>query len=163
MQTERPTMEEPLAEISRYHFPNPPASPGEIEEFERRVGWRLDPDLRAFYLHCNGAELFRKPDSPYRFLPLSRIVRARVAIRGHDDDSRGPSSWYAICALQDSNYTLLNIGMQQDGCYPILDGYREAFPDPGHCTQIANSLSEFVARALRSNGHWFWLDNSGTL
>ena len=32
--------------------------------FERRVGWRLDPDLRAFYLHCNGAELIeRLPDS----------------------------------------------------------------------------------------------------
>jgi hypothetical protein len=46
-----------LEEISRDHFPKPPASPEEIEEFERRVGWRLDPDLRAFYLHCNGAAL----------------------------------------------------------------------------------------------------------
>lgn len=150
-------MEELLAELSRHHFPNPPASPGEIEEFERRVGWRLDPDLRAFYLHCNGAELFKKPDSPYRFWPLSKIVRARVAIRGLDDDSRGPASWYALCALEDSNYILVDVSTQQSGCYPILDGYREAFPDPNYCTPISGSFSEFLAGVLHSNGYWFWL------
>src|SRR5512143_1137733 len=76
-----------LEEVSREHFPYPPASPEEIEKFERRVGWRLDPDLRAFYLHCNGAELIeRLPDSPYQILPLSEIVRARVAIFGERND-----------------------------------------------------------------------------
>jgi hypothetical protein len=41
-----------LEEVSRDHFPKPPASPEEFEEFEefeQRVGWTLDPDLRAFY------------------------------------------------------------------------------------------------------------------
>lgn len=155
-------MEELLAELSRHHFPNPPARPGEIEEFERRVGWSLDADLRAFYLHCNGAELFRQPDSPYRFMPLSKIVRARVALRGQDDDSRGPASWYALCILEDSNFILVDVSTQQDGLYPIVDGYREAFPDPSYCKPIAGSFSEFLARALRSNGHWFWLNEMGS-
>ncbi len=54
-----------LEEVSREHFPHSPATPEEIEEFEQRVGWKLDPDLRAFYLHCNGAELFKRlPDAP---------------------------------------------------------------------------------------------------
>jgi hypothetical protein len=54
-----------LEEVSRDHFPYPPATPEEIEEFERHVGWKLDPNLRAFYLHYNGAELIeRLPDSP---------------------------------------------------------------------------------------------------
>ena len=37
-----------LNEVSRDHFPYPPATSKEIEEFERRVGWMLYPDLRAF-------------------------------------------------------------------------------------------------------------------
>jgi hypothetical protein len=74
-----------LEEVSRDHFPYPPATPEQIEAFEQRVGWKLDPDLRAFYLYCDGAELIeRLPDSPYQILPLSEIVRARVAIYGED-------------------------------------------------------------------------------
>jgi hypothetical protein len=66
-----------LEEISREHFPYPPDTPEEIKEFERPVGWKLDPDLRAFYLHCNGAELIeRLSDSPYQILP-SRSLSGR--------------------------------------------------------------------------------------
>src|SRR5690349_1622287 len=65
--TDTMTISALLEEISSRHFPNPPASPREIEEFEQRMGWKLDPDLRAFYLHCNGAKLFTQPDSPFRF------------------------------------------------------------------------------------------------
>jgi hypothetical protein len=90
-------MSDLLEEVSREPIPHPPATPEEIEEFERRVGWMLDPDLRAFYLHCNGAALLRWPDSPYEILPLSKIVRARVAICGEDDDKWGPASMYAFC------------------------------------------------------------------
>ena len=82
-----------------------PGTAAEIAEFEQRAGWQLDPDLRAFYLHCNGAELIKRgPDCPYRILPLSRIVRARVAIFGRDEDKHGPASVYAICDVQDGDY-----------------------------------------------------------
>jgi hypothetical protein len=67
------SMEALLEEVSRHHFPNPPATPAQLEMFEQRMGWRMDPDLRAFYLHCNGARLFEQPDSPYRLLPLDRV------------------------------------------------------------------------------------------
>src|SRR5688572_21042162 len=91
-----------LEDISHHHFPYAPATPAEIEAFERRVGWSLDADLRAFYLHCNGVELFeRRPDTPFRILPLAEIKRARVAIYGEDDDKWGPASMYAICDVQD--------------------------------------------------------------
>lgn len=147
-----------LEEVSLHHFPYPPASPEEIAEFERRVGWRLDPDLRAFYLHCNGAELIeRLPDSPYQILPLAEIVRARIAIRGKDDDSRGPASWYALCDVQDGNYVLVDVSWQQDGRYPILDGFHEMFPNPEYCRQIAGSFAEFLEGALRSRQPAYWL------
>jgi hypothetical protein len=152
------TIKHLLAELASHHFLNPPATVEQIRAFENRVGWRLDPDLRAFYLLCDGADLFKRPDSPYRILPLSRIVRARVAILGEDDDKWGPASWYAFCALYDSNYVVVDVSRSRQERYPIIDGYREMFPNPEYCRQIADSFSEFLAGALRSNGNWFWLE-----
>lgn len=158
-QTDTMLIDSLLEEISRHHFPYPPARPEEINEFERRIGWHLDPDLRAFYLHCNGAELFeRLPDSPCQILPLSKIIRARVAIFGEarDQDKYGPPSMYALCDVQDGNYIVLDTGRQENGRYPIIDGFHEAFPDPRYCRQIASSFSEFLERMLRSGGKSYW-------
>jgi len=149
-----------LEEVSRDHLPSPPATPEEIEEFERRMGWRLDPDLRAFYLHCNGARLFKRPtDCPYWLLPLSKIVRARVAIFGkrNDDDAHGPASMYALCDVQDGNYVLVDVAQQENNRYPLIDGDHEAWPDPAYCEQIASSFAEFLEETLRSKGRQFWL------
>lgn len=147
-----------LEEVSRDHFPHPPATPGEIEEFERRVGWKVDPDLRAFYLHCNGAELFKRlPNTPYRLLSLAEIIRARVAIYGEDDDKWGPGSMYAICDVQDGDYVLVDVARQENDRYPLTDGYHEAWPNPDYCEQIASSFSEFLEKALRSKGRLFYL------
>jgi hypothetical protein len=147
-----------LEEVSRDHFPYPPATPEEIEEFERRVGWRLDADLQAFYLHCNGAELIeRLPDTPYRVLPLSKIVRARVAIYGEDDDKWGPSSVYALCDVQDGNYVLVDVSRQEEGRYPVFDGDHEAWPDPTYCRQVASSFSEFLEQVLRTRRSLYWI------
>jgi hypothetical protein len=146
-----------LDEVSRKHFPNPPATQQEIEEFERRMGWRLDPDLLAFYLHCNGADLFRRPNSPYQFLPLSEIVRGSVAIFGKDSDSLAPPSLYAICDLMDGDYVMIDVNTRSHKRYPIIDGWHEAFPDPKYCTQIAESFEGFLEKALHSDGFQFWL------
>jgi hypothetical protein len=48
------TMSQLLEEVSREHFPRHPATLTEVEEFEQRIGWKLD--LRALYSHCDGAE-----------------------------------------------------------------------------------------------------------
>ena len=147
-----------LEEVSRDHFPYPPATPDEIAEFEQRVGWRLDPDLRAFYLNCNGAELIeRLPDSPYRILPLSKIGRARVAIYGEDDDKWGPASMHTLCDVQDGDYVLVDVSRQENGHYPLMDGYHEAWPNPEYCGPVANSFSEFLEAAIRSRRPVYWL------
>jgi hypothetical protein len=150
-----------LEQVSRQHFPNPPATPGQVAAFEQSAGWRLDSDLRAFYLHCDGADLFEQPNSPYRILPLSGLIRARVAIRGKDDDSRGPASWYVLCDVQDGNYVVVDVGAPSAERYPLIDGYREMFPDPVHCGRIANSFSEFLDKALGSGGSHYWLKDEG--
>jgi hypothetical protein len=147
-----------LEEVSREHFPHPPATPEEIEDFERRMGWRLDPELRAFYLHCNGAELFEPlPDTHYRILPLAEIVRARVAIFAEDNDEDGPASQYVICDPQTGDYIVVDVSRQQNGCHPLIDADHENWPDPVYCEQIASSFSEFLEKALRSQGRLYYL------
>ncbi|WP_284664322.1 SMI1/KNR4 family protein [Myxococcus sp. SDU36] len=55
-----------LTKIVRAHFPHSPTTAARIATFEAQLGWRLDDDRRAFYLHCDGAELFRRlPDASY--------------------------------------------------------------------------------------------------
>ncbi len=150
------TMEQMLAEISGAHFPHPPATLEQIATFELQVGWRLDAELRAFYLHCNGATLFRpRPHAKYRILSLAEIQRARVIRRGEDDDSMGAASWYTLLYLQDSDYVLVDVARQQDGRYPLLDAYHETYPLG--VSQIAASFGEFLERALSSSNRLFWL------
>ena len=152
------SMDELLEELCREHFPYPPATRDEIEQFEHRVSWRLDADLRAFYLRCNGAELFKPlPNAPYQILPLSEIVRARVAMRGEDDERWGPASIYVLCDVQDGDYALLDVGQREEGRHPLVDGYHEAWPDPAYRRRIARSFSEFLDQALRSEGRIFYL------
>ena len=147
-----------LEEVSRDHFPYPPATLEEIEAFEQRMGWRLDPDLRAFYLHCTGAELIeRLPDTPYRILRLSKIVRARVAIYGDDTDKWGPASVYALCDVQDGNYVMVDVARQENGRYALFDGDHETWPNPAYCKQIASSFSEFLEQVLRTRRGLYWL------
>jgi hypothetical protein len=150
-----------LEEVSRDHFPHPPATPEQLAEFERRVGWTLDPDLRAFYLHCDGAALIDREDPPYRILPLAEIVRARVAIFGKDEDSLGPATQYALCDLQDGNYVMVDVSRQEDGRYPLMDGDHEAWPDSHYCGQFARSFSEFLENVLRTREPLYWLEAAG--
>lgn len=150
-------MENLLEEISRHHFPSPPASPEQLEAFERQHGWHLDPELRAFYLHCDGATLFQRPNSPCRFRALSQIRRARVDMRGSDTDEWGPACWYVIADLPDSDRILIDVGAPLNGHYPIIDGFHEAMLCPEECKRIAGSFSRFLEQMLRHQGRAFWL------
>lgn len=151
--------------IRRSHFPNPPASPEQLQHFEKRVGWRLDEELRAFYLRCNGAALFRRPDSPYRLLSLSEIVRARVALSGGnaDSDAYGPASWFVLCSVQDGDYAAIDVSRTGDDLHPLFDCSRDSWPGAPGGAKIAWSFSDFLERALDSEGRVYWLDRGWVL
>jgi hypothetical protein len=150
-------MEKLLAGLSHHHYPGPPASLEQLEAFERQQGWRLDPELRAFYLHCNGAALFQQPNSPCRLRALSQIRRARIDMRGSDTDEWGPASWYVIADLPDSDRIIIDVSAPLNGCYPIIDGFHEAMLGPEECKRIADSFSQFLERMLLHRGQAFWL------
>ncbi|NOK22075.1 SMI1/KNR4 family protein [Corallococcus carmarthensis] len=146
-----------LAELTQHHFPNPPATPAQLAAFEERVGWKLDEDLRAFYIHCDGAALFKPwPDTNFWILPLAQVRRGRVAIQGRDEDANGPPDWYALVDLQDTDFVLVDVA-QRRGPYPMRDGYHGTFPDPAHTKVIATSFGEFLEKALTSGDDFFWL------
>ncbi|NTX02582.1 SMI1/KNR4 family protein [Myxococcus sp. CA040A] len=148
-------MEHLLAEFSRLHFPRPPATSAQLSSFEARMGWTLDSDLRAFYLHSNGGTLFKPlPDANYCILSLEEIERARVAIMGRDEDTYGAASQYTLVDMQDTNFVVLDVAQQQGGRYPLFDAFHETFPQT---KRIASSFEEFLTRALRSGGRVYWL------
>ncbi|WP_375759775.1 SMI1/KNR4 family protein [Corallococcus exercitus] len=150
------SLERLLAEVSQRHFPRPPATLAQVSVFEARVGWRLDEDLRAFYLHCNGCDLFvSSPDTRFRVLPLEQILRARVAIRGNDGDEAGPASLYTLVDMQDSDYVVLDTARSESGRYRLFDAWHETFPE---LVPVASSFGEFLEEALRSSNSAFWLD-----
>jgi hypothetical protein len=151
------SMDRFLEEISLHHFPNPPARHEEIEAFEQTMGWRLDSDLRAFYLHCNGAALFHRSNSPCLLRPLSQIRRARVDMRGSDTDDWGPASWYVIGELTESDCIIIDVESAQHGRYPIIDGFHEGMLGTEDCQRITDSFSQFLELILRSEGKKFWL------
>jgi hypothetical protein len=64
---------------------------------------------------------------------------------------------YAICDVQDGNYAVIDVSRQENGRYPLIDGYHEAWPDPEYCGHIAGSFSEFLEKLLRSKGRLFYL------
>lgn len=144
-----------LEEVTAQHYPNAPATPAQIEEFEQRVGWRLDEDLRAFYLHCDGATLFRPwPNQTFWLLPLREIRRARVAMRFRDEDAMGSPHWWTIADLGDDDYSVLDASRPGDA-YPILDAYHETYPQ--QVVQIAPSFGAWLERTLRSDNQLWWL------
>lgn len=151
------SMDRLLEQISLHHFPNPPARHEEIEAFEQTMGWRLDSDLRAFYLHCNGAALFHRPNSPCLLRSLSQIRRARVDMRGSDTDEWGPASWYVIGDLAESDCVIIDVESAQHGRYPIIDGFHEGMLGTEDCPRITDSFSRFLEQILRSEGRKFWL------
>ncbi|RKH68762.1 SMI1/KNR4 family protein [Corallococcus llansteffanensis] len=152
-------MDSLLAEFSRLHFPNAPATPAQLAAFEARVGWKLDADLRAFYLHADGGTLFKpQPNVKYCILSLDEIERARVAIRGRDQDSAGPASHFTLVDMQDTNFVILDAARRENDRYPLLDAFHETYPEEAPC--IASSFGEFLEKALRSGNRAYWLSGS---
>ncbi|NTX36852.1 SMI1/KNR4 family protein [Myxococcus sp. CA051A] len=145
-----------LDEISARHFPNAPATPAQLAAFELRTGWHLDADLREFYSWCDGATLFHpRPDENFRILPLAEIQRARVAMRGKDDDSMGSPAWWTLVYLGDSDYCLVDVAPEHADRFPILDAFHESYPRK--VVRIAPRFADWLERTLRGNNQLWWL------
>jgi hypothetical protein len=146
-----------LEAIRRKHraFPRAADVTDGILAFERRTGYRLPEDLCGFFAEMDGADLFKG-----RFVipGLSELVRVRIAIGGPglDSDEYCPSSWYAICDVEDGNF--LAIDLAPPGFGRILDCFHETFAVSGYRNVVAITFNEFLNDALNSHGRHYYLD-----
>jgi hypothetical protein len=65
--------------------------------------------------------------------------------------SGGPASVYALCDVQDGNYVLMDVTREENGRYPLIDGFHETWPKPEYFRQIASSFSEFLEQIRKSS------------
>lgn len=163
---EYPSIFELVQRIRREHEGAPPATEAELREAEARLGFPLAPELREFYLTCNGATLFFYDDPRhgrltwgYRVLPLAEIVRVRLVIFGEDYDEGHPDNWYAICDVMDGNYVAIDVNPASGDVRCFRDCYGEHTPDESECRVVAWSLREFLDRAMGGTELPYWLED----
>ncbi|MCC6359386.1 MAG: SMI1/KNR4 family protein [Phycisphaerales bacterium] len=140
------------------HEAERPASLRQIAAAERRLGFPLDIELRAFYRAMNGAWLFRnraKGTFRYRPLPLTEIRNMRRVFL-LDDDEPGPGNWYSFCELMDSNFVGAEIDPSSGRIVSLRDCFHEVVPDRS-ATIVARNLREFLIRALDGGDRVYWL------
>ncbi|MCY1003708.1 SMI1/KNR4 family protein [Myxococcus sp. MISCRS1] len=144
-----------LDEVVARHYPHAPATPAQIAAFEARVGWSLDDELRALYLRCDGAALFKpRPRQTYRVLSLREIQRAGAAMRpGQDEAAQGSSTWWTLVSLGDDDYNLIDVARPTP--FAILDAFHESYPR--QVVEIAPSFAVWLERTLRSDNQLWWL------
>jgi hypothetical protein len=88
--------------------------------------------LEISHLHFpNPPAMKRRPDADYRFLPLSGIIRARMAIFGENKDEDGPASMYTICISKMAPGSLWTWGVKRTVGIPSWTAGRGvAQPEP---------------------------------
>jgi cell wall assembly regulator SMI1 len=146
-----------IERVRRHHFPNEPAPiAAAIESFEAQHGVKMPNDMRTFYLACDGVRLFQTYDTPYEFLPLRGLRRARVAIFDQDTDEYGPASIYAFCDVRDGNYVGIDLDPSSPNAFCALDCFHETFPEPAETKVVAKSFGEFLAACLESDATGLW-------
>ena len=152
-------MTDMLAEVRARHFPRPPASSDAITQLEQRIGCPIPVDLRKFYLEVGAARLFSEDDSPYRFVRPDDVRWVNLDVSSGDPEGLSvPKSWFSICDVQDGNYVAIDLPAKPSGEVWFIDCFHETIGEPGFNTIIALNFSEFLQRALASNGLHYWLD-----
>lgn len=143
-----------IHEVIEKHRPNSPLDESSIAKLEIALGYQLPSDLREFYKHCNGAQVF---DFVYSILPLEQVQRTGVYIFGEENANLAPQSWYAICDMMDGNYIGIDFdSLKRDGkTCSIIDCFHETHGMPGEDNIIALSFTEFLYRALNSEGNQY--------
>ena len=148
-----------LDEVIAKHHPLPAASPAAISRAEARVGCQLPADLKRFYARCGGAQLFREEDAPYEILEPDLVRSVSLDVLGPDcpADELPPPSWFSLCYVQDSNYVAIDLPPTPSGEVWFIDCFHETIGLKDESAIIALSFTEFLERALASEGRHYWL------
>jgi hypothetical protein len=118
--------------------------------FEKRAGFSLPPDLRAFHLRVRRANI----SDCYELLPVELFQRTGAALQGPEWEDSEPISWYTFCDVHDGNFVGIDLEGSPDGHNQILDCDHDDIPSR---RVIATCFAEFLERALRADGQLYYL------
>ncbi|MFD0562205.1 SMI1/KNR4 family protein [Kitasatospora saccharophila] len=158
-----------VAELTGYERPlDPPLTPGQIEEAERRLGHRLPDDLRALYRVANGCDVMADGLwlGSLRWLPLDEAVRAHAnwARHPHRPDLDQPTDvrvmaepgppdtvrrclnhpgWIPFATADDGNYHAVDLAPAEHGRPgQVIESGRDFHDGPLY---VADSVTSLLA------------------
>ncbi len=156
-------LEAMLRRLGEEHEAAPPLSQDRLSRW--RDWWEdcgLPADVIRLYSACDGASLFGQQGTPtYRLRPAEALEfwDGTGWRRATAKAARSPGGWTRFCDLRDGGFLafLFNDGDRQR--LPIL-WVRSA--NGRHGEPVANSLGEFLLRALDSQGHPYFQESGFT-
>ena len=151
-------LEELITEILTRHRAKPPLPRSEREPLLSEIPFVVPADVQLFFSKCNGARLFDSLESRYELVGVQGFHPTRFDIFGHDEEIFGPLGLFTICDVQDGNFVALDLSKASGSKCPVVDCFHETFADPGYAYPIiAQSFTDFLAHALRSENRLYWL------
>jgi hypothetical protein len=144
------------------HF-RPPATMGDIEEAEQRLGVRLPEDLRQFYLASNGWSLAEMGD--IQLVPIQEVRHAMHPFTHHSEaiaDHVGPGGELLLTRDHRESLLLLSDASRLGYCVasPLNNRWRYAWSQfdqhPQHLNDFASTMN-----SLKWICHYYmrqWLD-----
>lgn len=145
--------------IRRDHGYTPARTFGSVERFEKRFGLPLPQDMLRFYAEFDGVRLFGSEYvmlDPDGILPLDTVIRAVHGGGPHIQDT-----WVSFCRTRDWQWVAIDLGHAPSGEHPVaVFGRAGTDADPG-VRVIAPSFACFLAFALVSRQHPYWLGMKG--
>ena len=142
--------------IRRDHAFTPARGFGSVERLERRTGRPLPQDMLRFYTEFDGARLFVNEYvllDPDGILPFDTVIRAV-----HEGGPRVPDTWLSFCRTRDGHWVAFDLAPAAGGEHPVAV-FGHVGADQAPLLQVvAPSFACFLAMALVSRRHPYWLD-----
>lgn len=145
--------------IRQDHAYTPARTFGSVERFERRLALPLPRDMLRFYTEFDGVRLFGNEYvllDPDGILPLNTVIRAV-----HGGGPQMPDTWVSFCRTRDWQWVAIDLGHAPSGEHPVVVFGHAAAEDQPKVKVIAPSFACFLAFALVSRRHPYWLEMKG--
>ena len=157
-------LENLFSEIEKLHSFELADNPFEIDEFEKRFGYKLPDDLKEFYRRYKTVKLFDSEwGASYRFVPVNEMKITGYDIYGdsaNPEEFLWPKSWFTVCDVLDGNYLSVDLSSRKGDECNYIDCFHETYGTPGESKVIAKSFRELLEQSLMRGKEQFYLDNS---
>ncbi len=133
------------------HDSRPGASPADLAQLERRLGYVLPHDLRAVLVAADGIGLWSSGEAPCRWLTTAEIAPVHELLA---TEATGPEGLAAVLECG-GDYVALDLRTDSRSYGKLIDCSHETYPY--ELNGVCDSISQLLALALDSGGgKWVW-------